>query len=796
MKKRILSLIMAVCMVVLALPAFVLPTVAATKESFTTRLATNEPTWPTYESGVGLKNWNGNWTMGYFDAGLYYQHTGYSTNSNIFTTNNEWNYTGVFAESGDIILTQGPGKAGTGDALAFYADKTFKGTAVTKDEDLNKKAAAMVYTAPYTGTVELSLTQIMGRDRDMGSVPDFTKNLNIYFAIFLNGEMIWPEKGDNYADPEKWAKIENLAGFQTKLGEGNKITVDVTALDKIQFAVALAPGGTSFAFMQPTVTYQEGYSVVPETVTQSFAPNDKDWPKFPVISAENSDIKQTSKLWKMGAFNTKTGTFTPYTKYSPLQTGEGYMHVLAEAGDEEKPWDKVGGILLNHQNKALVGAMYAGNDMDTLAAYAVESVANGKATISLAGLALANGEGEPKANAIVDFEIYVNGTKKTSALIETNAQGALKSDVKAEVEVARGDMVVILANNFGSVSYVVGTPVIQYSEIQSFMHSEPTGENAIAVEKMNVEVNGSINLLLNAFATRNVYESATDVTLYIWDSSVSDEKTTENAIAALPMDMNMDLYSFEATYNGFAIKNLADELTVQAIVMDGETKLCESLPVTVNIAEVAYADYEAATGKMKTLYANLLNYAAYAQSYFNHNTDNLANKNLPEELKTLDREMLYDAQFEATKPSGSKVPVADSEIGSFTLLLENTLSIRAYIDRWETEMGDDHEFFFQYGQTLAGCLNSVYKDFPADENLSYVIDNIGAHEMSNLHYIRIAVTYRTAVGAGYRDIAYFGYTMTYSVESYASRMLESTELGLADLVRAMMEFGKSAAAVY
>ena len=142
MKNRILSLIMAVCMVVLAVPVLVLPSVAAEKEGFTTRFATTEPTWPTYESGVGLKKWNGNWTMGYFEDGKYYQHYDYSKGNNIVTTSpGEWTMSGIRLGDGRVILTQGSsiGSGNEKDANAFYAPVTFKGSPLTDDKVILSK---------------------------------------------------------------------------------------------------------------------------------------------------------------------------------------------------------------------------------------------------------------------------------------------------------------------------------------------------------------------------------------------------------------------------------------------------------------------------------------------------------------------------------------------------------------------------------------------------------------------------------------------------------------------------------
>ncbi len=794
MKKRTLSFVMALCMVLLALPFAAFPMVAAEKESFTTRFAGNEPTWPTYESGVAFKRFNGNWSMGYFDGGVYRQHYDFAKGNNIVTTGEAWQNTGIFLESGQIILTEG---IGGGDANAFYELSTFKGNPVTEDK-VNKVAGVMTYTAPYTGTVELDVTNIFGVDRQLNNIEGVTKETYIYFAIFVNGKMVWPNAGDYYSQPSKWALISNKDEFNEKReATGGAIKVDVTSRDKIQFAVALAPRCTSYAFMQPTVAYDAGYTVVPEKVTQSFDSTDHYWPELGVLNGEELPLEQPSEVWQMGAFDKATGTFTPYTQYSKLNNGSGYAHGELAATDSAKPWIKNGGILLDFPNKAFIGAMSKPQAENIRAAYAKTSIANGKLTVNLDGIALANATGDAAKNATANLVVYVNGTQKASAQIKTEASGKVTFTAPT-VDVARGDKIVIAADNFdAATAFVAGTPVVTYSNIASFMNGTATSENEIALEMVNVKVNGSIDLVLNAYGTRNVYENATAVTLYLWDKDVTGEKTPANATVTLPMEMNTELFSYEAMYNDFAIKELADDMTVQVVAMNGDAILCQSAQTTLNAADVAYADYEAAEGKMKTLYANLLNYAAYAQIYFDYNTENLANANLPAELKALDYDMLYDAQFEAIKPTGS-LQVSDSEIGSFSLILDNTIALRTYIHVWETERFDTNKFYIQYGETLADCYNDERRAATnaGDNKYSYTIPEIGAHEMGKLHYVRAVVTYRRQIGEGFREFAYYGYAMSYSVESYASRMLESTEPGLEDLVRAMMEFGKAAAAVY
>jgi hypothetical protein len=546
--------------------------------------------------------------------------------------------------------------------------------------------------------------------------------------------------------------------------------------------------------MAPSVIYHDGYSVVPEAVKQAYTVNDRDWP-VPSLVAGTWDMKQTSELWKMASFNKATGEVIPFSYYTKTNAGSAYAHHTDEDASGNNFVPKKGGIVLDNANKLLVGAITKSSDENLRGAYVKESIANGKMTVTLEGAGLTNATGNRIKNATAKLNVYVNGALKGSANIETDGNGNLKNALAVTVDVARGDVVAIVPDDFGNAAYVLGTPMVAYSEIASFMNSTPAGENDIALEEINISVNGTIDLVMNAFATRNVYENASDVTLYIWDSSVTGEKTPANAVATIPMEMNTTLFSFQAIYNGFAIKELADDLTVRVVAKDGNNTLATAETV-INPADVAYNDYVAATDKkVKALYANLLNYAAYAQTYFGYNTANLANEQLPADLKALDYDTLYDAQFAVTKPSGT-AGVSDSEIGSFALILDNTISIRAYIDRYKTEMGDTHGFYFQYDKTLIDCYASKYTDRPADEKLSLIIDSIGAHQMSDLHYFRLVVTYQMKVGDGYRDRAYYGYAMSYSVESYVSRMLESTEPGLEDLVRAMMEFGKSAAAVY
>ena len=96
-------------------------------------------------------------------------------------------------------------------------------------------------------------------------------------------------------------------------------------------------------------------------------------------------------------------------------------------------------------------------------------------------------------------------------------------------------------------------------------------------------------------------------------------------------------------FTGITPQNFADELTATLYSGDG-TKIGDSTSFSVrsyleNLLNLSYeksgCDSKLQYAAMKELAVNMLNYGAAAQMYVNHDTANLANKNLTEEQKAL-----------------------------------------------------------------------------------------------------------------------------------------------------------------
>ena len=124
--------------------------------------------------------------------------------------------------------------------------------------------------------------------------------------------------------------------------------------------------------------------------------------------------------------------------------------------------------------------------------------------------------------------------------------------------------------------------------------------------------------------------------------------------------------------------------------------------------------------------------------------------------------------------------ICNTEINAFALELNNTINLKVYLKVDPTELGSKMQLQVA---TAASDLGTGTKVDIDENNPVYVLEDLSLDEMSKTFYFRVTVRYGPTL--------YYGYTFSYSIESYAARMVDSTEPGLGDLVRAMMEFGKA-----
>ena len=328
---------------------------------------------------------------------------------------------------------------------------------------------------------------------------------------------------------------------------------------------------------------------------------------------------------------------------------------------------------------------------------------------------------------------------------------------------------------------VAANPLVSYTTVNSFMSEAVSDTYALRVEDTEVVFGEEFGVTFKAYATRDTYLNMIEAGVYVWDSTVAEADRKEANAQTYTAELD-DNYAFVFDYTDLAAKEMADEIAVQVFVKvsdgdNGEKTILSDVKVG-SVADYVQAQYETATDvKLKNVLIAMLNYGAYAQIYFDYNTDNLANAGLAESEKEMDEDILYYASFDG-QPSGTRI--CNTEIESFSLSLDNKIGIRVNIKVDPTELGNSK--YIQVADSADTVADAERIDF-TDNNPTYLIEDISLTDMSKTYYMRVAVQ----IGRTY----YYGYVFSYSVESYAARMVDSTEPGLSDLVRSMMEFGKS-----
>lgn len=774
MKNRIISLVLAIVMVVLAVPAFVLPMTAASTVGFKTTFGKAYESWPLHD-GESFLGYATPWEVGCFQLGLgassYRTFSGYDAAFDILNLSgsDQWTWGGVYCTDGKYILTG----SGIGKDMSPV-------DGVTPTD--NRIGLVFNYVSPYEGKVTLGFDSIVPVNQENPTCVD------MYIAIFINGKMIWPVAGGDMGTTADWAHIydanepQNPVAGQSALDQFATThpellqNVEVTRGDNIQFV--LSRGGTSYCYAEPTVTFADGYLVVPSKISEGFGYTSQTWPTIGGGQG-NRTFKQTDARWTIGDIPAAGGEFTAYDHYFrkttdswACRTGEDYP------GNGKNPSN--GAVMLAATFADLRGGILFGDQDDYLPGFAYEAVATGTAVPSFENLKLI---GEIKG----DYAVVTTGTAnihvfKNGTLVETVTATATADGVTAtmpEVPVVRGDVIALVASAGTGVVGIAGDPTVKYTNVESFMTEATEETYAIKLENGTALFGDNFGVSFYTYATTDVYNSYTEAGLYVWKNVPAAERTPENA-TVITATMN-DSFAFVANYNDFVAKEMADVIAVQSYVkvIDGnDVKTIASEVVEKSVAE--YISEQYATTKdadLKKVLVAMLNYGAYAQTYFNYNTENLANAALAADEQAMDQEILYYATFDAVK--GSTNNICNTEINAFALELNNTINLKVYLKIDPTESGSKMQI--QIADS-ASDLGSTKIDIN-ENNPVYVLEDLSLSEMSKTFYFRVTVRYGPTL--------YYGYTFSYSIESYAARMVDSTEPGLGNLVRAMMEFGKA-----
>lgn len=212
-----------------------------------------------------------------------------------------------------------------------------------------------------------------------------------------------------------------------------------------------------------------------------------------------------------------------------------------------------------------------------------------------------------------------------------------------------------------------------------------------------------------------------------------------------------------------AAKEMADEGTVKIVRGDGTVCKTFNTKVSVKSYGETILNDSSFTAKQKALASALLNYGAYAQKYFKHNTNNLANancaQNLPSNQAVLNAVSDYALEVYDNGASGVNFE-------GCSLILADKIKVR---------------FWFSFSTNLTAAQKSgliTAMNLTAGSNNKYYFES----------------TPRTVLYWSYVNQFYGGgYTVRYSVNSYIRDVLTTQpSTNLVNLVKSMYVYWKAA----
>lgn len=794
MKQRILSILLAVCMIASAMPVLLLPIFAAgAREGFVTSFEAGGENWPTIGE-LGKVEYHGDWTIGAYNAGAYTTMDTINDSQYLTLGGSQWGNSGVFVflKTGRSALlgahpTETPAGAEAGTGPGPYYSPVF---------GLNKSAIAYTYTAPYEGKVNLGVIGIAATN-ETAKEPVLGEGEihQAYMAIFVNNVMVWPTAGGSVTNPEEFAKYPYMEGEgddAVKVAEINSVerpeealnNIDIMCGDVITFVSARS--NCRYIKYTPTVEYQDGYKIAPSKLSVNFNEFSFTWlPDKPTNGVGN--MKQEDAYWTVG--NMEDGVFTPY-----LANKRAASECWAAATKDLSDAVKNNGIKISSGEPTANGAYMLGTQDTAKPAYQYTAMATGTVNLGVAaGFALLDVNLEPAAAATATVACYVNGTKVGTISVTSTNGVATVSGVIENVDVCKGDSVVFTVESAEGTATVKAMPVVNYTAITSFIAEDITDKYAIAFEDAEIIVADKIGVRFAAYGTVDTYQDADNgIELRVWDTTVEGEKTAANVTSTLAMTLDRSDYSYRCDYDEFAPKQMTDKIYIQAfITVDGEEKVASAI-TEVCLADLAFAQYENAVAaedeKGTALMVAVLNYGAAAQKYFEYNLDNLANKNLPAEAQVIEKKEdgWYRSEAMDYLPSGA-TNVASSEITSGSLIFESTLSIRLYVDVAPDEV--ECPISVRVGTTADNVGDD--KGTEVDGANSITLADIGLDDLSKVYYFQTLVRHTRILPTGKTTkVTYYGDIFSYSVESYVARMAYNTENPeLGDLLHALMNLG-------
>ncbi|MBR3056414.1 MAG: hypothetical protein IKG93_00450 [Clostridiales bacterium] len=337
-------------------------------------------------------------------------------------------------------------------------------------------------------------------------------------------------------------------------------------------------------------------------------------------------------------------------------------------------------------------------------------------TSQRSNLYLPNGEGDTKAlisvvDVLTEAEIGVTvddlpETQDTSSVITSGLK-----DSNSSYQVFFSDV----EKNEEELEYAVKE---ENNEAAIVLIGEPQHDYT---PSWSLTIGGEVKLICKVFIPDDSLNENTYVTFNFVDSS-SENKTVKCNSNMIPDDDGK--YTFVGP--SVRIPELADEIVVTLHLDNGtEIPLQSSYNKNITVADVAKAIMGPYMNNEREKYEYLkalLIFGGYAQSYFGHNTTNLAYSNVQYSINNLSP-MEYDESFgdrSITKPDGCE----ETNLTYFasTVLMWTNVSIRHY---FFVNDGKIENYVFYYGDTeltpklAPGTQRYYYVDFGSIDATNY-----------------------------------------------------------------------------
>ncbi len=672
----------------------------------TSALAENK--W-SFSGGARTITYRGGWSAGYVDS------TGYSHFSYINSSDKSW------LMKNTVDQWQSP--AGAIGAVSLGVSPHFSGG----------HATGFGYEAPYAGTVRFSIdsaTLIAGDG----------------FAVFVNGEMVFPTRGgaigeigvlDSFYRIPAGATADSL----TRAMEG--YTAEVKSGDKIAFAVKRGGGVTGRQFFSPRVSYTSLASSMPGASEVSAALG-LSYPLFRRVEPE----KDSLLAWQGG-----------YSyAYAPRGTVD-FRPVLTEATFNRLSATEEKGsayVRIRDGGASVCGlAPSAAHDMAVL--YRVRY--GGTAYLQCDTRVL-------EKDARYGYTVYRNGEAVAPTVWGDAAE--IASKIYA-VAVTGGDTLAFVISRAEDTADPVSPPLGVSPSVSYQMITDTVAVSGAAMAPAD-------SLDVHFYVVAKTTFPTSDVGIYLFRERPADFAAARADAVRLPLTQNQNgVYRY--TYGGIAAKEMTD--TVFAVPYyreNGEEKL--GAPYTFSVRDYLLRLY-GEDARRNALISDLLAYGGAAQRYFGYRTDDPADAGLSRAQAACrtNAGFLYESDLALGAPN-DRNPSA-SRVTAFSLLLESRIALRAYVDVGEGEKKVTVQF------SASGRFTDAI-DCPV-ENGAATLPGIPAAGIGHVYHMRIR--------AEKDGRTVYSPVVSYSVKSYAAhiRTLGTPEAdAVTNLADAMLLYGYSA----